>query len=49
MAHKNLSLKELIRNYKANYLPKITAGGEYFLKYPNMMFFPPEPYAYRWE
>ncbi|WEK70585.1 MAG: TolC family protein [Candidatus Chryseobacterium colombiense] len=48
MAHKNLSLKELDQKItKANYLPKITAGGEYFLKYPNMMFFPPEPYAYR--
>ncbi|MDR6547085.1 outer membrane protein TolC [Chryseobacterium rhizosphaerae] len=48
IAHKNLSLKELDRKItKANYLPKITAGGEYFLKYPNMMFFPPEPYAYR--
>ncbi|WP_228379057.1 TolC family protein [Chryseobacterium piperi] len=45
---KNLSLKEIDQKIvKANYLPKITAGGEYFLKYPNMMFFPPEPYAYR--
>ncbi|WP_292009569.1 TolC family protein [Chryseobacterium sp.] len=45
---KNLSLKELDQKIiKANYLPKITAGGEYFLKYPNMLFFPPEPYAYR--
>lgn len=48
MTHKNLSLKELDQKItRANYLPKITAGGEYFLKYPNMMFFPPEPYAYR--
>jgi outer membrane protein TolC len=48
MANKNLSLKELDQKItKSNYLPKITAGGEYFLKYPNMMFFPPEPYAYR--
>ncbi|WP_315058557.1 TolC family protein [Chryseobacterium indoltheticum] len=48
MANKNLSLKEIDQKItKANYLPKITAGGEYFLKYPNMMFFPPEPYAYR--
>jgi outer membrane protein TolC len=48
MTHKNLSLKELDQKIiKANYLPKITAGGEYFIKYPNMMFFPPEPYAYR--
>lgn len=48
ITHKNLSLKELDQKItKANYLPKITAGGEYFLKYPNMMFFPPEPYAYR--
>lgn len=48
MADKNLSLKELDQKIiKANYLPKITAGGAYFLKYPNMMFFPPEPYAYR--
>lgn len=48
MTHKNLSLKQLDQKItKANYLPKITAGGEYFLKYPNMMFFPPEPYAYR--
>ena len=48
MATKNLSLKELDKKItKANYLPKITAGGEYFMKYPNMMFFPPEPYAYR--
>ncbi|WP_237390901.1 TolC family protein [Chryseobacterium sp. KMC2] len=48
ITYKNLSLKELDRKItKANYLPKITAGGEYFLKYPNMMFFPPEPYAYR--
>ncbi|SHF87054.1 TolC family protein [Chryseobacterium vrystaatense] len=48
MTHKNLTLKELDRKItRANYLPKITAGGEYFIKYPNMMFFPPEPYAYR--
>lgn len=48
MTHKNLSLRELDQKItKANYLPKITAGGEYFIKYPNMMFFPPEPYAYR--
>ncbi|WP_228433823.1 TolC family protein [Chryseobacterium polytrichastri] len=48
MTHKNLSLKQLDQKItRANYLPKITAGGEYFLKYPNMMFFPPEPYAYR--
>lgn len=48
ITHKNLSLKVLDQKItKANYLPKITAGGEYFLKYPNMMFFPPEPYAYR--
>lgn len=48
ITHKNLSLKDLDQKItKANYLPKITAGGEYFLKYPNMMFFPPEPYAYR--
>ncbi|UWX61640.1 TolC family protein [Chryseobacterium oranimense] len=48
MSHKNLSLKELDQKIiKANYLPKITAGGEYFIKYPNMMFFPPESYAYR--
>ncbi|WP_228394731.1 TolC family protein [Chryseobacterium arthrosphaerae] len=48
ITHKNLSLKELDQKItKADYLPKITAGGEYFLKYPNMMFFPPEPYAYR--
>ncbi|WP_312302961.1 TolC family protein [Chryseobacterium sp.] len=48
ITHKNFSLKELDQKItKANYLPKITAGGEYFLKYPNMMFFPPEPYAYR--
>lgn len=48
IANKNLTLKELDQKItKANYLPKITAGGEYFLKYPNMMFFPPEPYAYR--
>ncbi|MDM1554759.1 MULTISPECIES: TolC family protein [Chryseobacterium] len=48
ITHKNLSLKELDQKItKANYLPKLTAGGEYFLKYPNMMFFPPEPYAYR--
>lgn len=48
ITHKNLSLRELDQKLtKANYLPKITAGGEYFLKYPNMMFFPPEPYAYR--
>ncbi|VEH21003.1 type I secretion outer membrane protein, TolC family [Chryseobacterium nakagawai] len=48
ITHKNLSLKELDQKItKANYLPKVVAGGEYFLKYPNMMFFPPEPYAYR--
>lgn len=45
---KNLSLKEIDEKIvKANYLPTITAGGEYFIKYPNMMFFPPEPYTYR--
>lgn len=48
ITHRNLSLKQLDQKIiKANYLPKVTAGGEYFLKYPNMMFFPPEPYAYR--
>jgi len=48
IAIKNLSIKELNQKIaKANYLPKITAGGEYFMKYPNMMFFPPTPYAYR--
>ncbi len=44
----NIRLAEIDKKIvKGNYLPNITMGGEYWLKYPNMMFFPPEPYAYR--
>lgn len=48
MTKKNLTQREIDQKIvKANVLPTITIGGEYWLKYPNMMFFPPEPYAYR--
>jgi len=44
----NIRLAEIDKKIvKGKYLPNITMGGEYWLKYPNMMFFPPEPYAYR--
>lgn len=43
-----LSQKELdLKITKANYLPQISAQGEYWLKYPNMMFVPFVPNAYR--
>lgn len=45
---RNLSKKELdLKITKANYLPQISARGEYWLKYPNMMFIPFVPNAYR--
>lgn len=45
---RTLSQKELdLKITRANYLPKITAGGQYWLKYPNMMFVPFVPNAYR--
>lgn len=48
ISKKNIDNKELDKKIvKANYLPNIMGTGEYFLKYPNYMFFPPEPYAYR--
>ena len=48
IAEKDYSLKNLDKKItKANVLPKITAGGEYGLNYPNFMFFPPEAYLYR--
>jgi outer membrane protein TolC len=31
---------------KANYYPSINLFGSYAYKYPNYMFFPPDPYAY---
>lgn len=48
IAKDDLSLRELDKKItRANILPKITAGAEYGLKYPNMMFFPPEKYLNR--
>ncbi len=45
---KNLLLRKIDQKIiRANILPTITMDGEYWIKYPNMMFFPPEPYAYR--
>ena len=48
IAKEDLDLKQLDKKItKANVLPKITAGGEYGLNYPNFMFFPPEEHLYR--
>ena len=48
IAETDLNLKQLDRKItKANILPKISAGAEYGLSYPNFMFFPPEEHLYR--
>ena len=48
IAKEDLDLKQLDKKItKANVLPKIIAGGEYGLNYPNFMFFPPEEHLYR--
>lgn len=35
-----------IKNAKANYYPVISLYGSYAYKFPNYMFFPPDPYGY---
>lgn len=35
-----------VKNAKANYYPVISLYGSYAYKFPNYMFFPPDPYAY---
>lgn len=48
IAKDDLTLKELDKKItKANVLPTISAGAEYGLNYPNMMFFPPQKYLNR--
>lgn len=48
IAKKNINLRDLDKKIvRANILPTIMASGEYFLKYPNYMFFPPTNFAYR--
>ena len=48
IAKEDLHIKELDKKIvKSNILPKISAGTEYGLQYPNMMFFPPEKYLNR--
>ena len=48
IAKKNIHLKQLDKKIvRANWLPTISVSGEYFLKYPNYMFFPPTNHAYR--
>ncbi|MCI0922315.1 TolC family protein [Sphingobacterium rhinopitheci] len=45
---KEIELKELDKKIvRSNVLPQISGGGEYGYNYPNFMFFPPEPYLYR--
>ena len=47
IAIKNIDISELERKLaRADYLPQIALKGEYFLQYPNLRFFPPEPYNY---
>lgn len=38
--------KTELKLVKGNYLPSINFFGNYALKYPNYMFFPPDPYLY---
>lgn len=48
ISKKEIELKELDKKIvRSNVLPKISGGGEYGYSYPNFMFFPPEPYLYR--
>lgn len=48
IAKDELNLNEIDKKItKSNILPKITAGAEYGLNYPNFMFFPPEKYLNR--
>ena len=47
IAGKQIRIKKLELNIaKSNYYPKIHFFGNYSFKYPNYMFFPPEPYLY---
>ncbi len=44
---KEIEIGELEKKIvKSSRLPQITFGGEYGLKYPNFMFFPPQPHLY---
>lgn len=47
MASQELQVKKTQLNLvKGNYYPTINFFGNYALKYPNYMFFPPDPYLY---
>jgi outer membrane protein len=47
IAMKNIDISELERKLaRADYLPQIALKGKYFLQYPNLRFFPPDPYNY---
>jgi outer membrane protein len=47
VASQEIGIRKLEKkNAIANYFPKIHFFGNYSFKYPNYMFFPPEPYLY---
>ncbi|MBK0371296.1 TolC family protein [Flavobacterium agrisoli] len=47
MANQEIDIKKTeLKLVKGNYLPKIQFFGNFNLKYPNYMFFPPDPYLY---
>lgn len=47
IAGQKLDIKKTdLKLTKANYYPKISFFGNYNLRYPNYMFFPPSPYLY---
>lgn len=47
IASQEITIKKFELNIaKSNYYPKIHFFGNYSFKYPNYMFFPPEPYLY---
>lgn len=48
MGEEEVNIKILEKkNQRSMYLPTVDLAGEYFVKYPNYMFFPPTPFAYR--
>lgn len=47
IASQEIEIKKIEKDIvKSNYYPKISFFGNYSLKYPNYMFFPPNPYLY---
>ncbi len=47
IASQEVSIRKIELNLvKGNYYPRINFFGNYALKYPNYMFFPPDPYLY---